>query len=109
MLKQTRLIVLSISVAATFIFLSPAPTSAKDAAGLPKWVKDVGSRGMLKTRRMVMVDAPGDGTTNTTKAIQKAIDECAKSGGTVSFKPGEYVTGALFLKSNVYLRIAEGV
>ena len=27
----------------------------------------------------------------------------------MSFKPGEYVTGALFLKSNVHLRVDEGV
>jgi polygalacturonase len=73
-------------------------------------VKNVGARGALKSRRVVVVDAIGDGTTNSTKAIQQAIDDCAKrNGGTVSFKPGAYVTGALFLKSNVYLRINEGV
>jgi len=77
---------------------------------LPSWVKDVGSRGALKSRRIVVVDAVGDGVTNSTKAIQQAIDDCGKrNGGTVSFKPGAYVTGALFLKSNVYLRIKEGV
>jgi polygalacturonase len=73
-------------------------------------VKDVGSRGALKTRRIVEVKAAGDGVTNGTKAIQQAIDDCAKgNGGTVTFKPGQYVTGALFLKSNVYLNIGQGV
>src|SRR5436190_20989665 len=79
-------------------------------AELPSWVKSVGSRGELKSRRIVEVKATGDGVTNATKAIQQAIDDCAKgNGGTVSFKPGQYVTGAIFLKSNVYLRVSEGV
>jgi hypothetical protein len=88
-----------------------AQTSSRSTpADFPKWVKDVGSRGVLKSRRIVEVTAMGDGVTNATKAIQRAIDDCAKgSGGTVTFKPGQYVTGALFLKSNVYLRINEGV
>ena len=85
-------------------------SSNASSANLPSWVKDVGSRGALKSRRIVVVDAVGDGVTNSTKAIQRAIDDCAKrNGGTVSFKPGAYVTGALFLKSNVYLQINEGV
>ena len=88
-----------------------AQSAAKSTSGsLPKWVNDVGSHGVLKSRRIVLVDAVGDGVTNLTKAIQQAIDDCAKNnGGTVSFKPGQYVTGALFLKSNVHLRINEGV
>ncbi|HYV25711.1 MAG TPA: glycosyl hydrolase family 28 protein [Pyrinomonadaceae bacterium] len=86
------------------------PSSNPSSADLPAWVKNVGARGALKSQRVVVVDAIGDGTTNSTKAIQQAIDDCAKrNGGTVSFKPGAYVTGALFLKSNVYLRINEGV
>ncbi|HYJ46690.1 MAG TPA: glycosyl hydrolase family 28-related protein, partial [Pyrinomonadaceae bacterium] len=54
--------------------------------------------------------AASDGTTNSTKAIQRAIDECAKAGGgIVTFKPGSYLTGSLFLKSNVELRLEAGV
>ncbi|HYW69850.1 MAG TPA: glycosyl hydrolase family 28 protein [Pyrinomonadaceae bacterium] len=83
--------------------------SAPPSSDLPSWVNSVGSSGVLKTRRIVMVDATGDGVTNSTRAIQRAIDDCAKGGGTVTFKPGQYVTGALFLKSNVYLSIGEGV
>ncbi len=45
-----------------------------------------------------------------TSFIQKAIDDCAaKGGGIVSFEPGEYVTGAIFLKTNVHLQINTGV
>jgi polygalacturonase len=53
--------------------------------------------------------AKGDGATVNTAAIQKAIDAAANSGGTVTFQPGVYVTGALFLKSGTHLRLDEGV
>jgi len=95
-------------IGGTAVMARPSPKSR--SSDLPSWVKSVGSRGALKSRRIVVVDASGDGVTNSTKAIQLAIDDCAKgNGGTVTFKPGQYVTGALFLKSNVYLRISEGV
>ena len=81
--------------------------------GLPAWVKDVGARRTPKDERTCIANdhgAKSDGETNSTLAIQKAIDACARSGGgVVSFQEGRYVTGALFLKSNVHLRIDAGV
>jgi polygalacturonase len=53
--------------------------------------------------------AKGDGSTLNTVSIQKAIDAAAKSGGTVTFKPGTYLTGSLFLKSGTRLDVGEGV
>lgn len=54
--------------------------------------------------------AKGDGETDSTAAIQRAIDSCAASGGgTVTFPKGWYVTYTLFPKSNVDIRIDEGV
>jgi polygalacturonase len=53
--------------------------------------------------------AKGDGTTVDTASIQKAIDAAATSGGTVTFKPGNYLTGSIFLKSGTHLQIDEGV
>jgi polygalacturonase len=53
--------------------------------------------------------AKGDAATVNTTAIQKAIDAASKSGGTVVFGPGVYLTGALFLKSGTHLQIDEGV
>ena len=50
-----------------------------------------------------------DGTTLDTAAIQQAIDTAAKSGGTVTFDPGTYLTGSLFVKSHVTLQIGAGV
>jgi len=53
--------------------------------------------------------AKGDGLTIDTGAIQKAIDAAAEQRGTVVFKPNRYLTGALFLKSNVTFRVDTGV
>jgi polygalacturonase len=53
--------------------------------------------------------AKGDSTTLDTSAIQKAIDKAAPKKRTVSFKPGTYLTGAIFLKSGVTLDVPEGV
>lgn len=87
--------------------------ASAEPGGLPAWVKTVGARREPVRRRVCAAGAHGaigDGNTNSTKAIQKAIDACSKAGGgVVNFKPGEYVTGALFLKSNVHLRVDEGV
>ncbi len=53
--------------------------------------------------------AKPDGKTLCTKSIQKAIDECAKrGGGTVYFPPGTFLSGTLFMKSNVTLRLDTG-
>lgn len=51
--------------------------------------------------------AKGDGITKNTKAIQKAIDGCAP-GGTVYIPKGIFVSGALYLKSNMTLYLAKG-
>jgi hypothetical protein len=53
--------------------------------------------------------AIGDGTTLCTEGIQKTVDGCATvGGGTVYFPAGRYLTGAIFLKSNVTLHISGG-
>ena len=96
---------------ATFVcVIAFASLVQAQSADLPKWVKDVGARRGPTAKRTCLVDAAGDGVANATKAIQQAIDRCAKSGGgIVTFKPGNYVTGALFLKSNVHLRVDTAV
>lgn len=53
--------------------------------------------------------AKGDGKTLCTNSIQKAVDACAEAGGgTVHIPTGKYLSGAIFLKSNVTLNIGEG-
>jgi polygalacturonase len=52
--------------------------------------------------------AKGDGRTLDTRAIQAAIDAAGQSGGTVSFPPGEYLSGTLRLRSRITLRLDGG-
>jgi hypothetical protein len=100
---------------AAYVFATPLLAQATFKTGpddLPVWVKKVGARREPKGKRIFSVNdfgAVGDGATNSTKAIQQTIDACSKTGGIVTFKPGSYLTGALFIKSNVHLRLDEGV
>ncbi|HEX2982650.1 MAG TPA: glycoside hydrolase family 28 protein [Ignavibacteriales bacterium] len=53
--------------------------------------------------------AIGDGITDCTEAIRKAIEECgAQGGGRVVVQEGVFLTGAVHLKSNVNLYVSEG-
>lgn len=53
--------------------------------------------------------ASPDGNTLCTEAVQEAIDCCAKDGGgTVYFPPGTFLSGTVFMKSGVTLRIDAG-
>ena len=53
--------------------------------------------------------AAGDGLTLDMHTIQALIDRCAgQGGGTVYFPAGHYVTGSLFLRSNITLHLDAG-
>ncbi|MBN1867645.1 glycoside hydrolase family 28 protein [Candidatus Sumerlaeota bacterium] len=53
--------------------------------------------------------AVGDGQTENTEAIHRAIDACVQAGGgTVWVPAGRYVTGSVFLKTNVTFHIDSG-
>ena len=52
--------------------------------------------------------AVGDNQTLNTNAIQKALDEAAKAGGTVQIPAGQYLCGPLTMHSHTGLEIAKG-
>ncbi|AKD05936.1 glycoside hydrolase family 28 protein [Pontibacter korlensis] len=86
-----------------------------DKENLPKldWVQAVGAKKMPTSKTVFEVTKYGavnDGKTLNTKAIQATIDACAaKGGGIVTFAPGAYLTGAIYLKKGVHLRLDKGV
>jgi polygalacturonase len=94
-----------------FLFLSLSVVLLN--AQMPDWVSKVGARKTPSSKNQYWVNdygAVNDGSKVTTAAIQKAIDDCAaKGGGIVSFKPGTYLMGSIFLKSNVHLVIDKEV
>lgn len=79
----------------------------------PDWVDKVGAQTFKIKNNIYFSDdfgAINDGKTLNTEAIQKTIDECSKNGGgTVTFKPGEYLTGSVFIKSNIKFIVPKGV
>jgi len=53
--------------------------------------------------------AIGDGKTLCTRAIQRAVDECAMAGGGKVIVPtGKFLTGPIFLKSHINFEITAG-
>ncbi len=63
------------------------------------------------TNQVILTDAGaiGDGTTLNTPRIQSAIDQlAAKGGGTLVIPKGVFLSGAIFLKPGVNLRLDDG-
>lgn len=77
------------------------------------WEKSVGAKTFPYEGNIIKVNdwgAVNNGLILSTEAIQKAIDTCAMlGGGKVIFDEGTYLTGAVFIKSNVNLEISENV
>jgi hypothetical protein len=79
------------------------------AAVLPKLSRPATAAASAEFLDIREFGAVGDGVTVNTDAIQKAIDTgAANGGGTVLVPNGKYVTGTLFLKSNLTLCVDAG-
>ena len=76
------------------------------------WLKSCGTRGNEIPENIFNVKdfgAVGDGTANDTAAIQQALDACEKaSGGKVTFAPGVYLCGSLFIGNNTEFNLPKG-
>lgn len=87
--------------------------SYRDAPMVKDWKGRVGAMTRPESDQLFCANdfgAKDSEYTNSTEAIQSAIDSCSKAGGgTVYFHPGIYSTGSLFLKSNVNFRVDKGV
>ena len=92
-----------------FLLFTIAATNAN--AGDPDWTTKVGARALpWKDAAFAVTGADNTGVTLATRSIQSTIDACtAKGGGVVTLAPGTYLTGSLFLKDGVTLRIDKGV
>jgi polygalacturonase len=77
------------------------------------WVDKVGAKVFQVKKDTYFVNdygAVNDGETLNTEAIQSAIDACSKNGGgTVTFKPGAYLIGSVFIESNIKFVVPKGV
>ncbi|WP_321289687.1 glycosyl hydrolase family 28 protein [uncultured Sunxiuqinia sp.] len=82
-----------------------------DGTEIPAWFSDTTKIDVKALgTQFVITDygAIGDGETINTQAIQKTIDEAARSGGGVVVIPeGRFLTGAIFFKPNTHLHVSE--
>jgi polygalacturonase len=98
-------------------FLASAPGASNDVNGQPtsQWSQVTEIFGRIRApifppNEFVLTDfgAVGDGKSDCSSAIRKAIEACHKAGGRIVVPEGEFLTGPIHLQSNVELHIARG-
>lgn len=98
------------SIAILLGALSPNATIAQNSAPwneMDKIIKSI-TVPKFKNKDYIVTDygAVGNGNTDCSEAIKKAIDACNKGGGgRVVIPPGKYCTGPVYIKSNVNLHL----
>jgi polygalacturonase len=100
------------------IGITPASGSAMAAgsAGSDPWCRVPGILGRIRppvfprrTFDITRFGAAGDGTTDCTPALRRAVAACHRAGGgRVHVPAGRFPTGAIHLLDNVELHVAEG-
>src|ERR1019366_5051452 len=111
---KNRNVCFALGVLGSLFFSLPlfAQTETTTVAGMA-WVNKVGARQTPSSQKIYKANKYGavnDTVKLSTKGIQAAIDDCAKKGGgIVSFEPGIYLSGSLFIKSGVHLVIDKAV
>jgi len=104
----------SFSILVTMIVIGTFPVFSATPEGIPnfEWMSDVGAKTFPKSDKVFCVNdngAVGDAVVDCTEAIQKTIDRCAEAGGgKVTFGPGIYLSGSVFVKSNVNFEVPKG-
>lgn len=95
-----------------FLFFSGVINAQEN--GIPQfaWMDKVGAHTYPtgeKTYDVSAYGAIGDAVFLCTEAIQRTIDACSENGGgTVTFPPGVFLTGSVFVKENVELKVPKG-
>lgn len=109
---KTHYIFLSCVICLLFSCKETAQTT-KSTNFQPEWINKVGAKENTFQSKIYYANDYGainDGQTLSTKNIQKAIDECSKNGGgTITFKPGVYLTASLFIKEGVHFVVPREV
>jgi len=102
-LARRRFLQASSSLAALGMLRAAAP----QPSGLPSGQSaDSASRKPAFSLNVRDFGAAGDGTTKDTAAIQQAIDRCSVfGGGEIVVPAGNYLSGAIALRSNTLLRL----
>lgn len=75
---------------------------------LPFLIHTCTTQTAISTHNVYDYGAIGDGVSNDQLAIQKAINACKNTGGTVLFPKGTFLTGQILLGSNMELVIDSG-
>lgn len=79
------------------------------ASLLVAMLSNFASANAAQDRPRLLSEIVGDGATLNTVAINTAIDQLSKSGGgTLLLPPGRYLTGTIYLKSNVTMHLENG-
>lgn len=86
-------------------------SSSKEALKEMEQIRKLIKAPKFKNKEYLVTDfgAKGDGKIKNTAAFKKAIDACnAAGGGKVIVPAGNFLTGPIYLKSNVNLHVSEG-